>query len=755
MYSPFRGGSLSAQTLTPIKSLGEINETDTYVLQYNGSKQLYPTKAYFYAASEGATNIACSASYDFSTNGYFFNFKKYDDGKYHIYNQLTKKYLLKTSLSFSADPTNDWYIICNSSTQAFCIAYLNSTSDTQSYYRALFAYDKTSANTASVKVLASQNYADVLSKEAYINIYKVEKVETVNVTINYCNEDGTPIVSKGLTPNKEEKTLSDLLEKFPTYIDAKYYLIDSKTGTETKISDLSTPVSADATYKVVTSYNSNFLFPKSSEEYFALKSLHTDNTTYYYLGTSTGITTPTYSNRKSIAVRIKGDWYNGYSIIAYNDTKLYLNGTKATFEADKDYKWKINDDNRFVDAAGKLLQVKDSYFTTTTWGDYAAKLASTEAAEPIKNSAPEGYVGSIDKSQAGSITFDDLIKDNFKLALEVGKYYFIETANDPTKAISSAEVAYIYGSSKHASNAQKIKASHSFPELWKYDSDHQFKNANTGYYLDPSGNLTESFSGWEDEFQPEVTNNDETVFQMKVSSSGDYKDKYLEIFNNEDVQATNTTTSFAGWRFRLAESVNIKLTANEKDGKSYATTCAPVAVTLPESDEATTLFVENSHTDKSISLTGTTAVAASTGIYVMNTEGATSATLLLTKTGDASQASDAILKGTTIAQDISSADHSLLRTLGFNSEGQIGFFKPAASIKSIPANRAYLKLPSSSATNAFYIDFDGTTTSIDELLPAADVLNTNAPIYDLSGRRMEGTLHKGIYIQNGRKFMVK
>lgn len=747
------GGDSWAQTLTPVTSLDDINEKDTYVLQYNGgygedaNNASYKTKAYFYAASATATQISCSANYDFSTNGYFFNFVKNSDGTFKIKNKLTENYLSKTS--FAASSTTDWVIACNSEKKAFCLAYNNGGSTDRTFYKVLIA-SATSVAITSKTVYSTENVSETLAGMPYTNIYKVEKVETVNVTIKYYNEDGSLIVSKALTPNKGKKKISELLETIPTYIDAKYYLVGNET--ETEISNLSTFVSADATYKVVTKYNENFAYPKSSTDFFALRSSDA-NSNYYYLGTSKGITTPAYSNRRSIAVKIEGDWYNGYSIIAHNNTKLYLNGSSVSFDADNDYKWKIDNDNRFVDGAGKFLQVTQSYLATTSWGNLAAKLASTEAAEAIKNSAPS-YVGSLDKSKADGITFDDLIKDNFaKLALEVGKYYFIETANDPTNAISSAEVAYIYSSSTLASKAQKIKASHSFPELWKYDGAKLFVNANTGHYLDPSGELTVSHSGWAHPLKPEETNNDETVFQMKVSSAGTYKDKYLEIFNDDVVKATQTTTNFAGWRFRLAESIDIKLTKN--GDKSYATTCAPVAVTLPGSDETTTLFVENSHTDKSISLTGKTAVAANTGIYVMNTAGATSATLLLANSGEASQANDAILKGTTVTQDISSADHSLLRTLGFNNKNEIGFFKPASSITSIPANRAYLKLPSGSATNAFYIDFDGTTTSIDELLPAADVLDSNAPIYDLSGRRMQGTLHKGIYIQNGRKFMVK
>ena len=40
--------------------------------------------------------------------------------------------------------------------------------------------------------------------------------------------------------------------------------------------------------------------------------------------------------------------------------------------------------------------------------------------------------------------------------------------------------------------------------------------------------------------------------------------------------------------------------------------------------------------------------------------------------------------------DISSDNYSLYRTLGFNSDSMIGFFKPGSSITAIPANRAFL-----------------------------------------------------------------
>jgi hypothetical protein len=57
----------------------------------------------------------------------------------------------------------------------------------------------------------------------------------------------------------------------------------------------------------------------------------------------------------------------------------------------------------------------------------------------------------------------------------------------------------------------------------------------------------------------------------------------------------------------------------------------------------------------------------------------------------------------------------------------------------------------SSNVNALRFNFGGETTAID----AVEVENANAPIYDLSGRRVLTTVKGGVYIQNGKKFIVK
>ena len=69
------------------------------------------------------------------------------------------------------------------------------------------------------------------------------------------------------------------------------------------------------------------------------------------------------------------------------------------------------------------------------------------------------------------------------------------------------------------------------------------------------------------------------------------------------------------------------------------------------------------------------------------------------------------------------------------------------------AGKAYLKLPTASPVKAFLFE-GGETTEIEETV-VAPTFNASAPIYDLSGRRVLSTVKGGIYIQNGKKFIVK
>ncbi len=68
------------------------------------------------------------------------------------------------------------------------------------------------------------------------------------------------------------------------------------------------------------------------------------------------------------------------------------------------------------------------------------------------------------------------------------------------------------------------------------------------------------------------------------------------------------------------------------------------------------------------------------------------------------------------------------------------------------ANKAYLQAVPA-AVQVLRFNFDGTTGIEDAVV--APSFDANAPIYDLSGRRVVNAVKGGLYIQNGKKFIVK
>ena len=88
-------------------------------------------------------------------------------------------------------------------------------------------------------------------------------------------------------------------------------------------------------------------------------------------------------------------------------------------------------------------------------------------------------------------------------------------------------------------------------------------------------------------------------------------------------------------------------------------------------------------------------------------------------------------------------------------DGNVGFYWGAtdgAAFKMTKPSTAYLTVPVTTKVQGFVLNLEeGETTGI-----ATVVTNEDAPIYNLQGIRMNGkNLPKGIYIQGGKKFMVK
>lgn len=68
--------------------------------------------------------------------------------------------------------------------------------------------------------------------------------------------------------------------------------------------------------------------------------------------------------------------------------------------------------------------------------------------------------------------------------------------------------------------------------------------------------------------------------------------------------------------------------------------------------------------------------------------------------------------------------------------------------------RAYFAIPKSASASALRVVIDGTATSIKNI--DSEVVESNAPVYNLQGQRVNGNnLTPGIYVKSGKKFVVK
>lgn len=81
-------------------------------------------------------------------------------------------------------------------------------------------------------------------------------------------------------------------------------------------------------------------------------------------------------------------------------------------------------------------------------------------------------------------------------------------------------------------------------------------------------------------------------------------------------------------------------------------------------------------------------------------------------------------------------------------------YKAKANGNKTKGFRAYFAIPKSASASALRVVIDGTATSIKNI--DSEVVESNAPVYNLQGQRVNGNnLTPGIYVKAGKKFVVK
>ena len=183
--------------------------------------------------------------------------------------------------------------------------------------------------------------------------------------------------------------------------------------------------------------------------------------------------------------------------------------------------------------------------------------------------------------------------------------------------------------------------------------------------------------------------------------------------------------------------------------KSIATFSAPFATLVPEGIKAYYIaadgYTNGQTTAKLTAVDAGKAIPANQGVILTGTE-----TGRVTMVPAAAEAV-AELTGNQLGQTAGATKvvTENLYVLGKSGEN-VGFFKAKANTK-LGMNKAYLMGTTSAA--AIELQFGNEVTGIDAVESATN--EADAPIYDLTGRRVNATVKGGIYIQNGKKFIVK
>lgn len=203
--------------------------------------------------------------------------------------------------------------------------------------------------------------------------------------------------------------------------------------------------------------------------------------------------------------------------------------------------------------------------------------------------------------------------------------------------------------------------------------------------------------------------------------------------------------SNGAWAWKFVEADDIEVALNTLGNKSYATAYLPFGVSAVSGAKA---YTAAEPANGQTVMTETANFAKETGVLLVSDEAADKAVLTI---GDVEGATNtSALKGTLLAKDITGAQAKYL-VFGKNkaNETEVGFFEPSTTVTSIPANRAFF---ADAEGSAIALNF-GNVTAVNNVV--AGNANANAPIFDLSGRRVVKAVKGGLYIQNGKKYIVK
>lgn len=408
-----------------------------------------------------------------------------------------------------------------------------------------------------------------------------------------------------------------------------------------------------------------------------------------------------------------------------------------------------------ADAEDKVLQARpslQSLYNSTGYGIGTGYQQYTYNGDANVYTSARTAANDVLQKYAVNLTVDEVntAKNNLENAASADKF----TINTPAdgsyiriRATSSADNGMPYLTSdlsdveKMTTRAALVSGANSAVNSIFYYKDQKLIAYGTGYKATGNG-VYLGYDGVADgtvvTFKAATEANGEYNVVYKTSG-GENRKLYAQVNGSKyytDAWGVDGNHNRCRFWLEAVQSLPVSVSA-----AGYATLFAPVALTIPQNVQAYTA----SFADNKVTLTpieGT--IPANTGVVIEAAEGNYNFAITTT---EATATSD--LRGDVATANVDAASAAYI--LGKTDAQGVGFFKLNSTDREIKGGRAYYVAPNGGAAAAYL--FNGNVTGLEAIKTALN--DANAPIYDLSGRKVAKAVKGGLYIKNGQKFIVK
>lgn len=227
----------------------------------------------------------------------------------------------------------------------------------------------------------------------------------------------------------------------------------------------------------------------------------------------------------------------------------------------------------------------------------------------------------------------------------------------------------------------------------------------------------------------------------------DKKDGAFNGWDMTELNRADCTTAFKLEEVSYPNTVTFNTVTDVEGVSNLATFSAPFATVVPEG--VTAYYVSTADNTKATmkAIEAGKAISAKAGVILTSTTGEEATMIPATTETAADLTGNKLGNSAGAAKTIAEGDNAYILANGANGtafyKGKIG--------STLKANKAYLTLDVVSG-EAISMNFGGNVTGINQIVNAEQ---NNAPVYDLTGRRVVRTVKGGLYIKGGNKFIAR